>query len=166
MALLWGVLPPRTVNGIRKDGFFAYASAGNGKTYEIWPVGDPADSTVEWELTLGDPGRSDENDGEDADENDIDDTENLGQFDDFEKAQLEAELHDIAHPPPPDTTTTAEISRPHEGTYGMRSVGVNGASSKYSRCAARAGRGVELALDHTVAGRLATGSPLVRLTDV
>jgi hypothetical protein len=113
MSLSWGLLPPRTVNGVRQDGYFAYATAANGKTYEIWPVADPADITEVWALTLGDAGRSDdsdgdgseENEGDDSDENDSGDSEDLGRFNDFEKAQLAAELHDIAHPP--DTTTTS-----------------------------------------------------------
>jgi len=91
MALVWGLLPPRTVDGIHQDGFFAYASAANGKTYEIWPAADPAvHPPEEWVLTLGVAGRSDQSDS--------DDSEDLGRFDDFAKAQLEAELHDIANP--------------------------------------------------------------------
>lgn len=105
-SLTWGLLPPRTVNGIHQDGFFAYATAATGQTYEIWPVTDPAvNPPKEWVLTLGDAGRSDENDNEDLEENDDDGSEELGRFDDFEKAQLEAELHDIAHPP--ETTETS-----------------------------------------------------------
>jgi hypothetical protein len=97
MSLLWGLLPPRTVNGTRQDGYFAYATAGNGETYEMWPVADPAHITEVWALTLGDAGRRDDNNG--------DGSEELGRFDDFEKAQLAAELHDIAHPP--DTPPTS-----------------------------------------------------------
>lgn len=81
MSLTWGVLK-RTMNGIEQDGLFAYAGAGDGKSYEIWPVEEPEDITETWSLSLSDGG----------------DAEELGRFEDVAKAQLAAELHDIEHP--------------------------------------------------------------------